>query len=71
MGRTEEPGLRRGGQTELRGVGLAEDDEPGLLETHDHFGVMVGNKVAKALEPKVVIVPAREDQSSRLAGYQH
>ena len=49
---TEEPGLRRGGQTELRGVGLAEDYEAGLFEAHDHFGVMIWNEFAKSAGAK-------------------
>jgi hypothetical protein len=48
VGRAEKPGLRRGGQAELRGMGLAEDDEAGLLEAHDHFRVLIGNELAKS-----------------------
>jgi hypothetical protein len=42
---------------------IAEDNEAGLLETHDHFRAPIGNELAKRaglrkeLE-KVVIVPA-------------
>ena len=28
-------------------MGLAEDDEAGLLEAHDYFGVLVGDEIAK------------------------
>ena len=48
VGRTEEPGLRRTGQAELRGMGPAEDNEAGLLETNDYFVVLIGDELAKS-----------------------
>jgi hypothetical protein len=53
----EKPALRRGGQAELRDMGLAEDDEAGLLEVHDQFGILIGNELAKSAGPLVMIVP--------------
>ena len=48
MGRTKEPGLRGGGQAELRDMRLAEDNEAGLLEANDYFGVLIGDELAKS-----------------------
>jgi hypothetical protein len=38
-------------------MGLAEDDEAGLLEVHDQFGILIGNELAKSAGPLVMIVP--------------
>ena len=38
---------RPASQTELRGMGLAEDDQAGPIEPHDHLGVAVRPKVAE------------------------
>ena len=52
VGRTEKPGLGRRRQAKLGGTSLAEDNEAGLLEAHDYFGVLIGDELAKSAATK-------------------